>query len=198
MTLKAVAALALAVLLLTVGGCAPEPREGWWGDAPDFEHRDAGDEPLLGTLILVRHAERDDAAADGLLPMGRERAALLAQVLGDAIVDVVLTSDQVRTMSTAGEIIASNAKKEPPLVVERFKSRDDGQDAAAKIRFYLAKDRVVLAIAHSNQVHNVLKALGGWDVAPLGEKDFGFLFVAEFRGERPPVLIRAGYPPSGR
>lgn len=195
-TLKTAALLAL--LLLATGGCATDPAPTRLAGVAAAEDHSAtlADEPLQGTLILVRHAERDDAAADGLSPQGRKRAALLAKALADAPIDVVLTSDLPRTISTASGVIASSADRKPPLIVERFQSRDDGADAAAKIRPHLAQGRVVLAVGHSNQVDTVLKSLGGWGVAPLSEKDYGFMFIAEFRGERPPLLVRAGYPPA--
>lgn len=191
-------ALVLAGALLVFGGCARglASQEGEERAPRALVGERGGDEPPRGTLILVRHAERDDRSEDGLSAKGRERAALLARVVANAGLDAVLVSDQARTVSTARDVVDLYKAAGRPVEVERFTSTIRNSEIAGKIRGLVVDDRVVLAVAHSNQIAGVLRELGGWKVPELGEGDFEFMFIVSLRGERPPRLIRAGYPPA--
>jgi phosphohistidine phosphatase SixA len=188
----------VAGALLVFGGCA---RGLVWGEVEEraiggVVGERGGNDRARGTLILVRHAERDDGAEDGLSSKGRERAAMLARVVAHAGVDAVLVSDQARTASTARGVVDLYKAAGRPVEVERFTSTIKNSEIAGTIRGLVVDDRVVLVVAHSNQIAGVLRELGGWKVPELGEGDFEFMFIVTLRGDRPPLLIRAGYPPS--
>jgi phosphohistidine phosphatase SixA len=112
-------------------------------------------------VLLVRHAEKVDASKDAALSdAGKARALRLRDLLKNAGVTHVFTSEFVRTKDTA----APAAGKLVPVVVP-------AKDEAA----------VVLVVGHSNTVPNLVKALSGATVT-IGDDDFGRVFVVTKSG----------------
>ena len=135
-------------------------------------------------VIVVRHAERADAAATPgtsmtgspdpeLSAVGKARAQKLAAMLADAGVVAIYTSEYRRTKDTAAPLAAKTG-----VAAEVVPARD----AAAlieKIRSH--RDGAVLVVGHSNTVPVIIKALGGSTVT-LSEDEYDSLFFVAANG----------------
>lgn len=140
-----------------------------------------------GVIILVRHAETtpDGTRNPALSPDGVERAARLADLLADAGLDGVYTTDYDRTRSTAGAV-ARPLGLEPVLY-------DPGalHDFAAQL---LTSGGRVLVVGHSNTTPSLVELLGG-DAGPAiseHEHDRLYLLFPAAEGVRTVVLRYGG------
>lgn len=150
------------------------------------------DEPAAATtIILVRHAER--ASNNGDLPLseaGRERAALLAHMLGHAGISHVFTSEMIRTRETAAPIAARFSLT--PVVVP-VADRDALVTALEK----LPDGAVALVVHHGGPIPGIIRQLGAPEPAAIPEDQFDRLFVVTRPGSgRASVIeMRYGQPP---
>jgi phosphohistidine phosphatase SixA len=143
------------------------------------------------TVFLVRHAERADGggAAGGmstndpdLSAAGRTRAESLANLLKDAKITAVFTSEFKRTQQTAAPLAKALGiqavqvpSKDSPSLVKRIKSATGN----------------ILVVGHSNTVPEVIKALGVKEAVTIGDQDFDNLFVLIRSAS--PKLVRLHY-----
>jgi broad specificity phosphatase PhoE len=145
-------------------------------------------------IFLVRHAEQapridvDDDPA--LTEAGHRRAEALAQVLKDASINVIYTTELKRSIQTA-EPIAKSLNIEP----KRLPIRDrDG--LIDRLRSQHVHDRV-LVVSHSLTVPRLLKALGHPPDATIAEdarlKEYDNLFVVIPKGNGSPLVLRLRY-----
>lgn len=108
----------------------------------------------MTTVLLLRHAERDDGS---LSMYGRERAAELAHVARKAGVTAIYTTDTVRTRQTVQPL--ADALGLDPLIYDN--STPERIDAfAAQLRKDHAGE-VVLVVSHNPTVPLIINALGG-------------------------------------
>ncbi len=122
------------------------------------------------TIFLVRHAE---TAPDGtrnppLSPQGQERARRLAELLADAGIDAVYSTDYLRTRRTAGSVA-----ERLTLPVSVY-DPDDLTGFAAELRAHSGR---VLVVGHSNTTPALVAALGGDPGAPIDEEEHDRLYV---------------------
>lgn len=123
------------------------------------------------TVVLVRHAEKQDASDDASLSdAGRVRAAALARALADQRLGAVFTSQYRRTAETVAPVCA--AQQLEPVVVPAA----DARGLAARIRRDAAGS-TVLVCGHSNTLPAILRALGIAEPPPIGDDDYDRLFV---------------------
>lgn len=143
--------------------------------------------PLV--VFMVRHAEKADHSRNpNLSKPGKERALMLADVLKNANIDQIHSSDYKRTKATA-KPIANNLNK--------------------KIQIYNPKklDKLVtklkdaggrhLVVGHSNSTPNLVKLLGGDSVSKInddGEYDRLYMLTITKEGTVSSVLLRYGFP----
>lgn len=129
------------------------------------------------TIVLIRHAEKQVGAIPDapLSPPGEVRAARLAQMFGDAAafgrVQKIYVTDTRRTQQTAAgvaqrlgltpEIVAG--KTDPKALAKRVLSENRGGRA--------------LVVGHSNTIPDIVSALTGEDVPPMGDEEFDTLYV---------------------
>jgi broad specificity phosphatase PhoE len=106
------------------------------------------------TVLLVRHAERDDGS---LSEAGLQRAEQLAQVALKAGVTAVYTTDTERTRRTARPL--ADALSLEPLIYE-VGSSDQIREFAAKLQRDHSGE-VVLVVGHNPTVPRTIEALGG-------------------------------------
>jgi phosphohistidine phosphatase SixA len=106
------------------------------------------------TVLLVRHAERDDGS---LNEAGLQRAEQLAQVVLKAGVTAVYTTDTERTRRTARPL--ADALGLEPLIY-RVGSSDEIREFAAKLQRD-HRSQVVLVVGHNPTVPRTIAALGG-------------------------------------
>jgi phosphohistidine phosphatase SixA len=146
-------------------------------------------------FFVVRHAERADASpmqgnspamkgSDPALSLaGHERAKRLADVLRDAGVAQIITTEYLRTKQTA-EPLAQRLNLQPVTAPETV---------GALVDLLRAERRTTLVIGHSNTVPEILKGLGVTTDVTLREQDFDDLFVVVRDGSGAATLVRMKY-----
>ena len=126
------------------------------------------------TILLVRHAEKAGEPTDRdpeLSEAGRQRAAELARVLGDANITAIYSTPFIRTEKTAAPL----AEKLGLEVTITPITRTFVQDLAATLRSQHAGE-TVLVVGHSNTVPQTITALGV-PLDNLEEREYDWLFV---------------------
>jgi broad specificity phosphatase PhoE len=148
----------------------------------------ASDAAAQQAVIVVRHAEKADQSSDAALSLeGLARAKALAELLRDANVSHVFTSEYRRTRDTAVPLaerrkltIETVPARDLPALVGRIR----GLDAAA----------VVLVVAHSNTIPPLLAALGWSNTLTLTDEQYDDAFVlTPGAGTRPASVLRLKY-----
>ena len=129
-------------------------------------------------VILTRHAERDPGGTDpSLSAAGRRRAKLLADMLADAGIGAIFTSEFKRTKETAAPVAQR-------LSVAVVQIDDDITKAAQQVRS--AADRV-LVVGHSDTVPALIAELGGPQVT-IPDTAFDRFFVLHVRAASAELL----------
>jgi len=136
---------------------------------------DAG--PASTTVFVVRHAEKAATPEDPPLSAGGEaRAEALARVLADAGISAIFTSQFARARETAQPLADSLALPVTVVPLSREDLPASLAELAGRIRRRHAGQRV-LVVGHSNTVPELIGALGGENVPPLGDDDYDDLFI---------------------
>jgi phosphohistidine phosphatase SixA len=130
-------------------------------------------------IILVRHADVDIDAkkkqgdATPLLPKGEARAEDLAFALRDAGITRVLTTQTVRTESTATVAVAGKLPVESP-----FKHGADAADVMDYLSGHTNTNDVVLLVENHGTIKGLLRAMGYPDESLIDERtDFNRCYV---------------------
>jgi broad specificity phosphatase PhoE len=137
-------------------------------------------------VYLVRHAERaEDGTDDPPISMaGEERARLLADMLRDAALTQIHTTDFLRTRATAAPI-SDQAGLEPTLY-----GVDDLGAFAALLRATPGRH---LVVGHSNTIPVLVGALGGDPGGPIEQDEYDRLYMLTLtEAAVTTVLIRFG------
>jgi broad specificity phosphatase PhoE len=146
---------------------------------------------VLTTVIVVRHAEKvDDSSDPALSPAGLARATALADVLRDAGVQAIYTTQYQRTRDTAAPL-ARLLGLAPVIVETGGAAADHGRAVAATV---LAQEpgRTVLVVGHSNTVPAIVRGLGATDTGAIADDEYHNLFIVQIAGSGV-RLIRARY-----
>jgi phosphohistidine phosphatase SixA len=138
-------------------------------------------------IYVVRHAERVDQSADSALSTeGIGRSYKLRDMLRDAGITRIFTSDLRRTIETAAPL--ATAVKVTP-------EQTPGGDAAAlaaKISAAGAHDRI-LVVGHSNTLPALLQTLHVEPTIRIGDDEYDNLFIIVPGKDGRPVLLRLKY-----
>ena len=119
-------------------------------------------------VYVIRHLERAPGDDPSLTDRGAERAQQLAEVLAGAQIKAVFATATKRAQETGAPLA-----KRLGLTVTTYNPRDvDALAAAVK-----AAGGPVLIVGHSNTVADLVARFGGDKPAPLGEQDYGTLFI---------------------
>jgi probable phosphoglycerate mutase len=151
-------------------------------------------------ILLVRHAERaDDGAVDPQMAMdpqmaedpplseaGKIRSSLLAEMLRDAGITHIHSTDYRRTRETA--LPTSTATG----VEVAIYNASNPSAFAAELRSIPGRH---LVVGHSNTTHDLVKALGGEAGLPIESLEYDRIYVVtvEEAGVRT-ILLRFGQP----
>ena len=147
----------------------------------------------LGAVFVVRHAEKQTDSNDKDVPLseaGRARAKRLKEMLRDARIVAIYSTDTVRTLSTA-EPLAKESKLEPAI----YSTAGPGGDVVLKP----LADRIrrehpseyVLVVGHSNTIAPLVRALGCREEVEVGGQEYdGLWIVGPAPNGAAPMLLR--------
>lgn len=139
-------------------------------------------------VFLVRHAERaEDGTSDPVISLpGWDRARLLADLLGDAGLTDIHTTDYRRTRGTGRPIAEALG-----LDMQTYDPRALGE-FADRLR---ASPGRHLVLGHSNTTPQLVAALGGDAGSPIDEAEYDRLYIVTLGGnDVSTVLLRFGAP----
>ena len=138
-------------------------------------------------IYIVRHAERADQSADSRLSTkGVGRAYQLRDLLQDAGITSVVTTELQRTIATGKPL--ADARHLTPVTV----AAADAPALVARLAASGARDRV-LVVGHSNTVPALLLALGVDPPITIADNEYDNLFIVVPQKEGRPVLLRLRY-----
>lgn len=127
------------------------------------------------TLYFARHAEKEAAASNpGLNVQGQLRAQQLADILEQAGIQAVLSTDFNRTRETAAPLAARLR-----LDTETYPAKDN----EGLVRRLLEDKKTVLVVGHSNTIPELVRLAGG-QAPDLTERDYGDIFQLTYVGDR--------------
>ena len=174
MSLRLLACGALAAALALVAPSLPAPLSA---------------QQHAAVVYLVRHAERaEDGTSDPpISEAGRARAQVLADLLRDAGITHIHTTDLRRTRQT-GAPLAERLGLEPGVYDAK-----DLPGLAARLRATPGRH---LVLGHSNTVAQTVEALGGAGGQPIADGEFDRLYVVVIGpdGTVTTSLLRFGAP----
>jgi len=138
-------------------------------------------------VIVVRHAEKADSSSDAALSArGRARAKALANLLRQAGVTHIITSEFQRTRQTAAPLASALG-----LTAEQVPARDLPA-LVARLRA-LDPSAIVLVVGHSNTIPPMLTVLGWPNTLDLHEGDYDDVFVLAPHPGQPASMVRLKY-----
>ncbi len=147
--------------------------------------------PLITTVYIVRHAEKDTLAANAadpeLSPAGLARAQALNQTLAKRQPAALFTTDTKRTRATLAPLAA--ALKLEPQTYDPKRGRDL---ADLVLKDYAGKSVVI--VGHSNTVLSLIDDFGG--IPPVDEirdDEYDYLFVVYAAPGVQPIVETRGY-----
>ncbi len=139
------------------------------------------------TIFLVRHAEKTTKKEDpSLTAEGQQRAEQLADLLTDAEITRIYSSDYVRTRDTAAPLA-----KQLGLEVEIY---DAGNLKAIASKLKTEGERA-LVVGHSNTTPGLVELLGGQGGEPIVEAtEYDRLYIVSVAAEggATTLLLRFG------
>ncbi len=140
-----------------------------------------------GTLVLVRHAEKEAEGKDPTLTTkGQERAENLAFILGGLKVTDVLSTNYNRTKETVLPLANKNKLELTVYPPVDF----------SKIEELLSKknhDAVVVVAGHSNTIPAIYNHFTGNNIPDFKESEYDNLIIVTFSSETPPKTIWLHY-----
>ena len=134
------------------------------------------------TIFLVRHAEKTAGDDPDLTETGRARAESLANVLKDAGITTIYTSEVKRTQQTAAPL-AKSLHLDPTIIPTK--------DRSALLAKLQSSPGNALVVGHSNTIPELIKAVGVTEPITIADNDYDNLFVVVL--EEKPRLIRLHY-----
>lgn len=140
---------------------------------------------VSGNVILVRHADRDDGM-ENLNKSGEQRAEDLADLLREANIKAVFSSDYARTRETAAPIC--KALKIQPTIYDS----SDIPALISKIKKEYAGE-LVLVIGHSNTVPETVNA---FEIEPplttINHHEYSNLYILKYGAKNEVLLLKYG------
>ena len=135
--------------------------------------------PASPAVFIVRHAEKQTEGNEKEVPLsaaGQARAKRIAEMLRDAGIVAVYSTDTVRTLSTAAPL-AAMMKVQPILYAAAgADGKVDLKPLAEKIRAYQGT-RNVLVVGHSNTIAPLIEALGCSESVTVAGSEYDGLWV---------------------
>jgi len=139
-------------------------------------------------VYLVRHAERgDDGTSDPpLTAAGRARALLLADMLRDAAITHIHTTDYLRTRTTAAALVERTGSSETLYGARELSILAD------RLRATPGRH---LVVGHSDTTPQLVGLLGGESGPPIADGEYDRLYMLTLTSTgTSTVLLRYGEP----
>ena len=138
-----------------------------------------------GNVILVRHADRGDGM-ENLNELGKQRAEDLADLLREAEIKAVFSTDYARTKETAQPICDALGiqaiiydPSDIPALISRIKKEYAGKS--------------VLVVGHSNTVPETINAFGiEPPLATIDHHEYSNLYILKYGVENEVLLLKYG------
>lgn len=146
------------------------------------------------TVIVVRHAEKgtDDPRDPSLTDAGRARALALRDVLKDAGVSAIYSTQYKRNKQTAQPL----AEQFGLTVIERPVSSANSASYAADIaREILSANRgkTVVVVGHSNTVPAIVQAFSGVPIKSMEDAEYDHIFIVVIPASGAPSLVNVRF-----
>lgn len=144
-------------------------------------------------VVVVRHAETlaDGSSDPPLSEAGRARAEALARIAASFDVEAVFATTFRRTLGTAGTAADWLGVRPQAVPITSAGVPAHVSDVVARVR---ASDGAgVLVVGHSNTVPAIVQSLTGIAVGPIGETEYGRLFVVRLPADGPPTVEERAY-----
>lgn len=140
----------------------------------------AGYTQAAAVVFLVRHAEKAAVSSDNpeLSAAGEKRAAALGELLKDAGICEIITTEFKRTQQTAAPL--AEAIHVAPSVLA-------AKDVSACVDRLRALNGNALVVGHSNTIPAILKGLGIEQPPTIPDDDYSELFVL-ILGDKPQLV----------
>jgi broad specificity phosphatase PhoE len=154
----------------------------------------AGIGPPDTIVVVVRHAEKstDDPRDPSLSDAGKARAEALAKALEGLPITHAVSTQYKRTHDTAAPTAKAHGIEVHVKPVDATNSATYATDLAAHIRKDHGGD-ALLVVGHSNTVPELVQALVGKPVAPMGDDEFDRIYVVTLSADGPARFVVLKY-----
>ncbi len=134
------------------------------------------------TIFLVRHAEKVDSSSDPELSLdGKARAVRLKEMLVDAGIDKIYSTEYKRTVNTVKPLAET-------INLEITNYRPFDEELVAKLNS--ADDQQILVSGHSNTIPDLVnKLIGENRYTQLPDNEYSTIYVVTIEGESRDCLI---------
>jgi broad specificity phosphatase PhoE len=145
--------------------------------------------PGSTTIILVRHAEKaaEPSADPPLTAIGAARADALGDFVKDAGVRAIVSTQFVRTRTTAAPV-AARLGLELEILDARLTARATADSLLAKHR-----GQTVLVVGHSNTVPAIIEALGAPRPAEICDAGYDNAFIVTVPASGAATVLRVHF-----
>ena len=131
----------------------------------------------VSTIILIRHAEKEDASTKdpSLSEKGKKRAEALVQLFKDISIDAFYATPYKRTTETITPIAKAKGKE-----VLRYNPSDKNSIAEM---MQSGKGKKIMIAGHSNTLPPTVNALiGKNEFTTMDENEYGKIWIVVFKG----------------
>ena len=143
------------------------------------------------TIFVTRHADRYGTEPDpSLTPTGEKQSQALAQLLSDANVRHIFTTELVRTQQTAAPLARLTGITPVTVPQQNF------DELITKVRASLQPNQSILVVGHRATVPKIVHALTGKDIPPLGSAEYGCLIAITLFPDGHSSVVTLRYAPS--
>lgn len=141
----------------------------------------------ITTIILVRHAEKvDDSRDPELSEAGKQRAKKLAEILGSQTIDVIYSTDYIRTKDTCAPVSVQK-DVEIKLYDPRNVVQLDGMASENS-------GKTILVCGHSNSTPRLANHfLKAQKFADFDESDYGNILIVTIPMNGTPDVVHLRY-----